>query len=140
MALRSRFKRVVFQICKGHICQKFIKFIWPKNTIRITQKTRTSLFPNLKHQKLIFFENFTLAKRFFQTKTSIKAKGVPFDQVKIVLKNVAQCRKKIFSTIIEKTHKFHKIEKKSKKSHCAEKRKRGDPLGFLSSSWVQKLK
>ena len=37
---------------------------------------------NLKHQKT----EFTLTKRFFRSKTFIKMKGVPFDQMKIVLK------------------------------------------------------
>ena len=58
-------------------------------------------------------------------------KGVPFDQLKIVLKKtVAQCEKnQIFSTTIEQTR-GPKDEQNFRKSLTVKKRKRWDPLGF----------
>ena len=74
-------------------------------------------------------------------------KGVPFDQVKIVSKKVAQCRKNFFPQSLTKLHgiKVHSVPRDeffSENSHCVEKRKRGeDPLGaFLSSSCVEEIK
>ena len=46
---------------QGTICQKCIKFTVPKNTTSDAHKTRTPLFPNMKHQKI----DNSLKKYFF---------------------------------------------------------------------------
>ena len=75
---------------------------------------------------------------FCRPKTFIKVKGVTFDQMKLFKKS--QCRKnrKTFSQSLRKLISSNRIKKN--RSHGAEKRKRGDPLDFLLSSLLQKIK
>ena len=64
-------KSKVSCICKGHFSQTFIKLTVPKNTRRDRHKTRTPLFPNVKHQKLIFSEKIN--SEFFSGQKSHSA-------------------------------------------------------------------
>ena len=49
---------------------------------------------------------------FFKSKSALKTIGVPFDQMKFPEKTCQQkAEKKVFSTILEKTHQIHRIQK-----------------------------
>ena len=95
-----------------------------KNICRDSHKTRKLLFSNWKHQKLILkkigkhssgksliVSKKELAKRLFRPKIFITVKGVRLELLR-KKSHIAE----IFSTIIEKTHRFHRIKKQSNQS------------------------
>ena len=114
----------------------------PEGT-HIRLKHRFSLTWNIK--KLTFFKknrnfsgksvtvpkrSFTLDKRFLGPKHLSEWKRFPLTKWKLYWEKVAQCRKKIFSTIIEETHRFQRIKKFKKVPLCQKAQKEG-PFGLL---------
>ena len=99
-----------------------MQFCSAKNTRKGTHKTRKPLFPSWKHQKTNFKEIFSSEKvnaeigalssqnASFKSKTNMKVKGVPFDQ----LKNFPEKSRSVEKTVglIDNSHQFHRTKKK----------------------------